>query len=99
MIGVGRAGNAPPPSEPFSGVAYRAANGVALGWTRGFAKRQGQFVYHGQPKEVYVYVIEPRLRQILFEDPAPALLTREFLLAQRKRRLKELKTWKDLAVP
>ena len=38
----------------FSGVAYRAANGVALGWTRGYAKHQGQFVYHGQPKEVYV---------------------------------------------
>jgi hypothetical protein len=68
----------------FSGVSYRAANGVALGWTRGYAKHQGQFVYHGQPKEVYVYVIEPRLRPMLFEDPAPALVTREFVLAQRR---------------
>jgi len=67
----------------FSGTSYRAANWVALGWTRGYAKVQGQFVYHGQPKEVYVYVIEKRLRQILWNDPAQALLTRDFLLTQR----------------
>jgi SRSO17 transposase len=67
----------------FSGASYRAANWVALGWTRGYAKEQGQFLYHGQPKEVYVYVIEKRLRQILWNDPAQALLTRDFLLAQR----------------
>jgi SRSO17 transposase len=67
----------------FSGVSYRAASWVALGWTRGYAKQKGQFIYHGQPKEVYVYVIEKRLRQILFQDPAQASLRREFLLAQR----------------
>jgi SRSO17 transposase len=67
----------------FSGASYRAANWVALGWTRGYAKRHGQFLYHGQPKEIYVYVIEKRLRQLLFEDPAQPVLTREFLLAQR----------------
>lgn len=67
----------------FSGACYRAAQWLALGWTRGYAKEQGQFVYHGQPKEVYVYVMEERMRQILWQDPAQALLTREFLLAQR----------------
>lgn len=67
----------------FSGASYRAANWVAIGWTRGYAKAQGQFIYHGQPKEIYVYVIEKRIRQILLEDPAQELLTREFLLAQR----------------
>ena len=67
----------------FSGASYRAANWVALGWSRGYAKRHGQFIYHGQPKEIYVYVIEKRIRQLLLQDPAQALLTREFLLAQR----------------
>jgi SRSO17 transposase len=67
----------------FSGASYRAANWIALGWTRGYAKQRGQFIHHGQPKEIYIYVIEKRLRQILLEDPAQALLTREFLLAQR----------------
>ena len=67
----------------FNGASYRAANWVALGWTRGYAKQQGQFIYHGQPKEIYVYVIEKRIRQLLLEDSAQELLTREFLLAQR----------------
>jgi hypothetical protein len=30
----------------FSGASYRAANGQAMGWTRGFAKRQSRFVHH-----------------------------------------------------
>lgn len=67
----------------FSGASYRAANWIAIGWSRGYAKRQGQFIYHGQPKEIYLYVIEKRIRQLLLQDPAQALLTREFLLAQR----------------
>jgi SRSO17 transposase len=67
----------------FSGASYRAANWVAIGWSRGYAKRQGQFIYHGQPKEIYVYVMEERIRQLLLQDPAQALLTRDFLLAQR----------------
>ena len=42
--------------QRFRGASYRAANWQAIGWTRGFAKRQGHFVHHGQRKEVYVYV-------------------------------------------
>lgn len=67
----------------FRGASYLAANWVAIGWSRGYAKHQGQFIYHGQCKEIYVYVIEKRIRQLLWQDPAQALLTREFLLAQR----------------
>ena len=67
----------------FSGVSYRAANWLAIGQTRGFAKRQGQFVHHGQTKEVYVYVLEPRLRRWVHADPQQPLLTRPYLLAQR----------------
>ena len=67
----------------FSGVSYRAANWLAIGQTRGFAKRQGKFVHHGQTKEVYVYVLEPRLRRWVHADPQQPLLTRAYLLAQR----------------
>lgn len=68
----------------FSGASYRAANWVAIGWTRGFAKRQGKFVHHGQRKEVYVYVIEPRMRQWVHRDVHQPLLSRSFLWAQRE---------------
>jgi hypothetical protein len=71
--------------QRFEGASYRAANWQAIGWTRGFAKRQGSFVHHGQKKEVYVYVIEPRMRRIIHGDVRQPMLTRAFLLAQRWR--------------
>ncbi len=69
--------------QRFSGASYRAARWQAIGWTRGFAKRQGRFVHHGQSKEVYVYVMEARLRQFIHGDERQPLLNPAFLLAQR----------------
>jgi SRSO17 transposase len=69
--------------QRFRGIAYRAAHWLPIGWTRGYAKAHGQFTFHGQPKAVYAYVIEPCLRQVLFADPHQPLVTRSFLLAQR----------------
>lgn len=69
--------------QRFEGASYRAANWQPIGWTRGFAKRQGSFVHHGQSKEVYVYVMEHRMRRMIHEDVRQPLLTRAFLLAQR----------------
>jgi SRSO17 transposase len=96
--------------QRFSGASYRAANWQAIGWTRGFAKRQGHFVQHGHRKEVYVYVIEPRLRRLLHGDERQPLVSRAFLLAQRlseesqsltksKRLKKILATWKPKLPP
>ena len=71
--------------QRFEGVSYQAANWQSIGWTRGFAKRQGSFVHHGHRKEVYVYVMEPRMRRWIHRDIRQPLLTRAFLLAQRLR--------------
>jgi SRSO17 transposase len=76
--------------QRFSGASYRAANWQALGWTRGFAKRQGSFVHHGQPKEVYVYVMETRMRRLVHADSNQPLLTRAYLLAQRLSEMTKL---------
>jgi SRSO17 transposase len=94
----------------FSGASYRAANWQAIGWTRGFAKRQGRFVHHGHSKEVYVYVIETRIRQLIHGDERQPRLNRAFLLAQRlseekpsltkRRRMKKiLESWKPKLPP
>jgi len=96
--------------ERFSGASYRAANWVAIGWTEGFAKSRGRFVYHGQSKEVYVYVLEPRLRQWVHADPHQPLLTHRFLLTQprseksphliRRKRMQEIQeSWKPKLPP
>ena len=70
--------------QRFAGASYRAANWQPIGWTRGFAKRQGSFVHHGHRKEIYVYVMEPRMRRLIHQDVRQPLLTRAFLLAQRR---------------
>lgn len=76
--------------QRFSGASYRAANWQGIGWTRGFAKRQGRFVHHGQTKEVYVYVMEERMRQFIHGDERQPRLNRAFLLAQRLSEEKSL---------
>lgn len=76
--------------QRFGGASYRAANWQAIGWTRGFAKRQGTFVYHGQPKEVYVYVIEAGMRRLAHGDHNQPWLTRAYLLAQRLSEMTKL---------
>ena len=84
----------------FKGICYQAANWIRIGQSRGFSKRGGTFIYHGHVKEVYLYVIEPRLRQFLQADKNEPLLNRAFLLKKRdefrgikrRSRMKEIQT-------
>ena len=45
----------------YSGISYKAANWHYLGQTRGFGKVGKAFVYHGEPKGVYIYLLSPNL--------------------------------------
>ena len=76
--------------QRFEGASYRAADWQAIGWTQGFAKRPEGFVQHGQKKEVYVYVMEPRMRRLIHGDDRQPLLTRALLLAQSRSEAKQL---------
>lgn len=49
----------------FRGTCYRAANWQHVGRTAGRAKRGDQFVYHGFPKDVYVYELHRHARESL----------------------------------
>lgn len=49
----------------FLGTAYKASNWRYLGTTKGYAKRGKGYMYHGQIKDVFVYILEPRFRKIL----------------------------------
>ena len=49
----------------FAGTCYRASNWQYLGQTRGFGRRAGRYVAHGQPKAVFVYPLHRRARQWL----------------------------------
>ncbi len=49
----------------YKGTSYRASNWKCLGHTDGFGKVGHGYVHHGSIKEVYVYVLEPRFREII----------------------------------
>lgn len=42
-------------TERFAGTCYQAANWLRVGETAGHAKRNGEFYYHGNRKDVYLY--------------------------------------------
>ena len=52
----------------FTGTAYRAAGWLPLGLTRGFGRRGGHYVHHGQPKVIWVRPLAPDARTRL-ADP------------------------------
>jgi len=65
----------------FKATCYKAANWHYVGRTHGSTKDGVGYRYHGNPKEIYLYALEPRFRQKigcslqpdLFKRPSPTL--------------------------
>lgn len=55
----------------FKGTTYKAANWIFIGHTKGYGKEGKGYVHHGFIKEVYVYVLEPRFREMMGCKPRP----------------------------
>jgi SRSO17 transposase len=55
----------------YKATSYKAANWKYIGKTNGFGKQGRGYVHHGSIKEVYVYVLEPRFRQIIGCEQKP----------------------------
>jgi SRSO17 transposase len=55
----------------FKGTSYKAANWKFIGHTHGYGKEGCGYVHHGSMKEVYVYVLEPRFREMIGCTPKP----------------------------
>jgi len=56
-------------TDRFRGTCYQAANWIKIGQTKGHAKSQGKFYYHGRRKAVYLYPLTPDYRELLCELP------------------------------
>jgi len=52
----------------FEGTCYRAANWVCVGQTKGSAKKGNAYLYHGQPKAIYLYPLHRHFRRYLLDD-------------------------------
>lgn len=52
----------------FKGACYKAANWQYIGQTSGSAKKGNDYLYHGQPKAVYIYPLHRNFRRLLNDD-------------------------------
>ncbi len=59
----------------FEGTCYKAANWRHIGHTQGSTKQGKGYRYHGNPKQVYLYVLNPNFRGIIDcrQQPAPVV--------------------------
>lgn len=51
--------------DRFAGTCYKAANWRCVGATKGHAKKNKKFYYHGQVKDVYLYPLDSDFRRQL----------------------------------
>jgi SRSO17 transposase len=49
----------------FRGSCYRAAGWEAVGSSSGYGKRGARYAYHGERKDVYLYVVEKQFRTLI----------------------------------
>ena len=52
----------------FKGTCYQAANWICVGQTKGSAKKGNAYIYHGQPKAIYLYPMHRHFRRQLLND-------------------------------
>lgn len=90
----------------YQGTSYKAANWVHVGQSKGYTKKKKGFVWHGQPKEVWLYVVDAEFRRKLdfvYRSPSqwsPRLMQREGDLAMMIRQVDwdpELMPWMDIS--
>lgn len=55
----------------FQGTVYKASNWKKLGETKGYTKQGKGYVYHGNVKEIYIYILNSRYRKILGVPSTP----------------------------
>lgn len=49
----------------FNAISYKAANWKFIGQTHGSTKKGKGYIYHGDVKDVFVYVLDPKFRDII----------------------------------
>ena len=52
----------------YQGTCYRASNWQYVGQTKGSAKKGNAYLYHGQPKAIYLYPLHRDFRRLLCHD-------------------------------
>jgi len=64
----------------FLGTCYKAANWTYLGITKGYSRQGNTFVYHGEEKDIYAYIIDKSFAKRFKPDTGRLYNEREELL-------------------
>ncbi|MEW6417829.1 MAG: IS701 family transposase [Nitrospirota bacterium] len=87
----------------FTGTSYKAANWQFIGNTYGYGKQGKGYYYHGSVKEVYLYVLEPRFREIIGCEQKPYSLfhrpTKSFIKVDELHMILRQFNWNPDLVP
>ena len=87
----------------FRATSYKAANWIHLGSTYGSGRQGRGYVYHGVIKEVYVYVLEPRLRKLIGCEQKPynrvIRPSRHLLSVEAYKMMLRPENWNPAVVP
>jgi predicted transposase YbfD/YdcC len=64
------------------GTCYKAGNWLEVGETKGFGKRGGSYVYHGNKKRVFVFALHRKAKEILASRsfPHPLLIPEKHVM-------------------
>ncbi len=94
--------------KKFTAACYKASNWNRVGRTKGYTKKGKEYRYHGQIKEVYLYVVNQRFRKIVGCRQRP-VTQMSAGLRKRERKLQmilrtadwnpEVMPWMDLTEP
>ena len=51
--------------DKFNGTVYKAANWTKIGKTKGYTKKDGEYVFHGNFKDIYIYPVFSNFRDVI----------------------------------
>ncbi len=83
----------------YPGTSYRAANWQYLGESKGYTKEGISYRHHGERKEIYLYVVEPRFRRLIGCAPLPPCRPSRMTAVEERAMITRHVNWDPHLVP
>jgi SRSO17 transposase len=85
--------------ERYRGTSYRAANWQYLGESKGYGKEGISYRHHGERKEIYLQVLEPRFRRLIGCAPLPPCRPSRMTTVEERAMITRHVNWDPRLVP
>jgi SRSO17 transposase len=85
--------------DRYRGTSYRAANWRYLGESKGYGKEGLGYRYHGERKEIYLNVLEPRFRRLIGCTTLPLCRPSPITAVEEREMITRHVNWDPQLVP